>query len=95
MADNRIFTVTAEIIGIRQQDISKTRSKPLIYTYLDLKVIRSENKVDPSIKFGAERFSVSREAVPGDSALKVGVEVTAAIGVDKLEQPRYFYWISN
>jgi hypothetical protein len=95
MADNRIFSVTAEITGIRQQDISKTRSRPLVYTYLDLKVIRSENKVDPSIPFNAERFSVSRMAVPADSALKPGMEVTAEIGVDKLEQPKYFYWISN
>jgi hypothetical protein len=93
MADNRIFSVTAEITGIRQQDISKTSSKKLIYTYFDLRVVSSKNKVDPSIAFPVTDLKVSRLAVPEDNTLKVGMEIKADIGVDKLEKPTQFYWI--
>jgi hypothetical protein len=93
MPDNRIFTVTAEVVGFRQHDLSKMKGRVLMYSYIDLQVESAINKSDPQITFLADTISITRPAVKGDENLKVGMVLQAEIGVDKLEDPQQFYWM--
>ena len=93
MPENRIFTITAEIVDFRQQDLSKMKGRVLMYSYIDLKVQSAVNNADPKISFLGDTISITRPAEKGDENLEVGMSVRVEIGVDKLEKPQQYYWM--
>lgn len=93
MPENRIFTLTAEVIGFRQHDLSKMKGRVLMYSYIDLKVQSAVNIADPKIPFSEDTISITRPAEKGDEILRVGEKIRVEIGVDKLENPQQYYWM--
>ena len=93
MPENRIFTITAEVIGFRQHDLSKMKGRVLMYSYVDLKVQSAINNSDPKLTFFEDTISITRPAEKGDENLEVGKIVRVEIGVDQLEKPQQYYWM--
>ncbi len=95
MAESKIFTVKAEVLSIRQQDLSKMRGKTNLYTYLDLKILTSADKAEPHAEMGLDYCHITRRALPGDAEIAQGAILQLELGLTEIGQPQYCTWIKR
>lgn len=95
MAESKIFTVSAKVLGMRQQDLSKVRGKTNLYTYLDLQILESQGKSDPQLKIGIDTCHITRRTLPDDATITVGKTLKLELGISQIEQPQYCTWIKR
>lgn len=95
MAESKIFTVKAEVLSIRQQDLSKVRGKSNLYTYLDLKILTSADKAEPHTEMGVDTCHITRRALAGDAEIQPGKILQLELGVTEIGDPQYCTWIKR
>ena len=95
MAESNIFIVKAEVVAVRQQDLSKVRGKTNMYTYLDLKILSSAGKADAEATIGVDSCHITRRALPGDSDIVQGKVLHLELGITEISQPQYCTWIKR
>jgi hypothetical protein len=95
MSESNLFIVSAEVAGLRQQDLSKVRGKVNMYTYLDLKILESHGKADANLHLPVTTCKITRRAQADDAQLKVGDPLKLELGVDNAASPQTFTWIKR
>lgn len=95
MAESKIYIVSAKVVGIRQQDLSKMRGKVNMYTYLDLQILESKGKADPAAHMPADTCHITRRAIAGDETIHVGDQLQLELGMAEATSPQYATWIKR
>ncbi len=95
MSESKVYIVSARVLAMRQQDLSKMRGKVNLYTYLDLQILEGHEKSNPDHKLEIDTCHITRRAVPGDEHLQDGDVLQLELGVGKIEQPQYCTWIKR
>lgn len=95
MAYSKSYIVSAKVVGMRQQDLSKVQGKTNLYSYLDLQILQSSGKDDPDEQVTFDTCHVTRRALPGDETIKVGDFLHLEIGVTTVSQPQYVTWVKR
>jgi hypothetical protein len=95
MAESKTYIVSAKVVGIRQQDLSKMRGKVNMYTYLDLQILASKGKADPQAQMPADTCHITRRAIAGDETLHVGDQLQLELGMAEATSPQYATWIKR
>lgn len=95
MEDKREFLVEGVITKLSIRNLSKVFWSQNYYAYLSIKVISSQNLQDESLSLAAEEISLQKSIDQRKFKLKKGDKVRLIVGVDKLEDPKHYYWLRS